>query len=141
RAPGYESSSRAVVGGDRPVNQGERQRELVLRRRTALMDDRVERYRRMPEIRAIEDRIQRLFLEGHVDGTTHTCQGQEAVAVGLAAALRPTDVVACTYRGHGHALALGLDPESIMAEILGRVTGCTGGLGGSMHLSNRDVGL
>jgi TPP-dependent pyruvate/acetoin dehydrogenase alpha subunit len=88
-----------------------------------------------------EDTIQRLFLEGHVDGTTHTCQGQEAVSLGVAVAIRPTDVVACTYRGHGHALALGLDPESIMAEILGRSEGCTGGLGGSMHLSNRDIGL
>lgn len=116
-------------------------RDVVLDRRSALRGDRLERYRRMLEIRAFEDCIQRLFLEGHVDGTTHTCQGQEAVSVGIAAALRVTDTVACTYRGHGHALALGLDPESIMAEILGRVTGCTRGLGGSMHLSNRDVGL
>jgi TPP-dependent pyruvate/acetoin dehydrogenase alpha subunit len=120
---------------------GDGLRELVLQRRTTLIDDRQERYRRMLEIRAFEDCIQRLFLEGHVDGTTHTCQGQEAVAVGIAAAVRPTDSVACTYRGHGHALALGLDPESAMAEILGRTAGCTGGLGGSMHMSNRDIGL
>ncbi len=116
-------------------------RDVVLQRRKALSGDRLERYRRMLEIRALEDCIQRLFLEGHVDGTTHTCQGQEAVAVGVAAAVRPTDTVACTYRGHGVALALGLDPESIMAEILGRTRGCTGGLGGSMHLGNRDIGL
>ena len=119
----------------------DRIRDLVLERRSKLVEDRVERYRRMVEIRLFEDTIQRLFLEGHVDGTTHTCQGQEAVSVGIAAALRPTDTVACTYRGHGHALALGLDAESIMAEILGRSEGCTGGLGGSMHLSNRDIGL
>jgi pyruvate dehydrogenase E1 component alpha subunit len=123
------------------VTRAQQIKDVVLRRRTALADDRVERYRRMLEIRVFEDTIQRLFLEGHVDGTTHTCQGQEAVAVGIAVALRPTDTVACTYRGHGHALALGLDPESIMAEILGRTDGCTRGLGGSMHLSNRDVGL
>lgn len=123
------------------MNDADNLRELVLERRSALIKDRVERYRRMVEIRVLEDTIQRLFLEGHVDGTTHTCQGQEAVAVGIAAAVRPTDTVACTYRGHGHALALGLDPESILAEILGRTRGCTGGLGGSMHLSNRDVGL
>lgn len=119
----------------------DRLRELVLQRRKTLIEDRLERYRRMLEIRAFEDCIQRLFLDGHVDGTTHTCQGQEAVAVGIAAAVRPTDWVACTYRGHGHALALGLDPVSAMAEILGRTAGCTGGLGGSMHMSNRDIGL
>jgi pyruvate dehydrogenase E1 component alpha subunit len=123
------------------VTRAQQIKDVVLQRRAALVDDRIERYRRMVEIRLFEDTIQRLFLEGHVDGTTHTCQGQEAVAVGIAVALRPTDTVACTYRGHGHALALGLDPESVMAEILGRTEGCTGGLGGSMHLSNRDVGL
>jgi acetoin:2,6-dichlorophenolindophenol oxidoreductase subunit alpha len=116
-------------------------RDMVLKRRSALYSGQLDRLRRMLEIRAFEDRIQALFLEGHVDGTTHTCQGQEAVAVGIASALRPTDTVACTYRGHGHALALGLDPERVMAEILGRKAGCTGGLGGSMHLSSRDIGL
>jgi acetoin:2,6-dichlorophenolindophenol oxidoreductase subunit alpha len=123
------------------VTAVDQHRDMVLGRRSALTDNRVERYRRMVEIRLFEDAIQRLFLEGHVDGTTHTCQGQEAVSVGIAVALRPTDTVACTYRGHGHALALGLDPQSVMAEILGRTEGCTGGVGGSMHLSNRDVGL
>jgi acetoin:2,6-dichlorophenolindophenol oxidoreductase subunit alpha len=115
--------------------------DLVLERRAAVRRDRLERFRRMLEIRAFEDRIQQLFLEGHVDGTTHTCQGQEAVSVGLAAAIRETDTVACTYRGHGHALALGLNPERVMGEILGRTSGCMGGLGGSMHLSSREVGL
>jgi TPP-dependent pyruvate/acetoin dehydrogenase alpha subunit len=129
-----------LVGGDGIVSE-DVLRDDAVRRRAAVIEDRVERYRRMAEIRAFEDCVQRLFLEGNVDGTTHTCQGQEAVAVGIAAAVRPTDVVACTYRGHGHALALGLDPLSAMAEILGRTSGCTGGLGGSMHLSNRDVGL
>jgi pyruvate dehydrogenase E1 component alpha subunit len=130
-----------VEGGVRLVNHTNGLRELMLDRRTAISKDRVERYRRMVEIRVFEDTVQQLFLEGHVDGTTHTCQGQEAVAVGVAAALQPSDTVACTYRGHGVALALGLDAESIMAEILGRTRGCTGGLGGSMHLSNRDIGL
>lgn len=117
--------------------------DLVLERRSAVRRDQLERFRRMLEIRAFEDRVQQLFLEGHVDGTTHTCQGQEAVSVGLAAAVRETDTVACTctYRGHGHALALGLDPERVMGEILGRTSGCMGGLGGSMHLSSREVGL
>lgn len=96
---------------------------------------------RMIEIRAVEDRVVELFFEGKVPGTTHTCQGQEAVSVGIAAVARATDTVACTYRGHGHALALGVPPRSVLGEILGRVDGTMGGVGGSMHLSDPDVGL
>jgi len=112
-----------------------------IERRAALQADRIERYRRMVEIRTFEDRVKELFAEGIVHGTTHTCQGQEAVAVGIAAAARPTDQVTCTYRGHGVALALGLTQESVLAEIMGRVTGSAGGVGGSMHLCEPDVGL
>lgn len=95
----------------------------------------------MIEIRSVEESIQELFDEGAVHGTTHLAQGQEAVAVGISAALPPTDNVTCTYRGHGMALALGLPPERLLAEVLGRVGGTMGGLGGSMHLSDPDVGL
>jgi pyruvate dehydrogenase E1 component alpha subunit len=63
------------------------------------------------------------------------------VCVGIALATRPTDVVACTYRGHGMALALGVTREAVLGEIMGRQIGCMGGLGGSMHLSDPDVGL
>ncbi len=93
------------------------------------------------EIRRFEDRTKELFGEGLIHGTTHTCQGQEAVAVGLAVALRTTDQVCCTYRGHGHALALGMTPREVLGEIAGRTIGCLGGLGGSMHLYSRQVGL
>ena len=112
-----------------------------LERRRTLQEDRVERFRRMVEIRVFEDRVKDLFAEGIVHGTTHTCQGQEAVAVGIAAAARPTDWITCTYRGHGVALALGLTSESVLAEIMGRVSGSVGGVGGSMHLCEPDVGL
>lgn len=112
-----------------------------LERRKALQTDRVEKFRRMVEIRAFEDRVKELFAEGIVHGTTHLCQGQEAVAVGIAAAARPTDYVTCTYRGHGIALALGLTGESVLAEIMGRVAGSVGGVGGSMHLCEPEVGL
>jgi pyruvate dehydrogenase E1 component alpha subunit len=95
----------------------------------------------MCEIRAVEERIQRLYNDGYVRGSTHLCNGQEAVNVGIARALRVTDVVGCTYRGHGMALALGLPPEAVIGEIAGRVIGCAGGLGGSMHLSGVTVGL
>jgi pyruvate dehydrogenase E1 component alpha subunit len=95
----------------------------------------------MVEIRCTEDWVKQLFTDGLVAGSTHTCQGQEAVSVGVATAARPGDTVVCTYRGHGHALALGMAPEPLIAEILGRESGCVGGVGGSMHLSARVVGL
>lgn len=109
-------------------------------RRSALSDP-TEQYRRMFEIRVFEDQIAGLFAEGLVHGTTHTCQGQEALDVALAATLRLDDAVACTYRGHGIALALGMTPEAVLGEIMGRTSGCVGGVGGSMHLSDPDVGL
>lgn len=113
----------------------------AVRRRMALQESRVERYRRMVEIRLIEDRVIELFGEGLIPGTTHTSQGQEAVSVAVAATLRPTDTVVCTYRGHGMALALGVTREAVLGEIFGRRIGCMGGLGGSMHLSDPSVGL
>lgn len=110
-------------------------------RRNTLHGDRIEQLRRMVEIRAVEDRIQGLFNEGHVRGSTHLCVGQEAIPVGIAREARPTDIVAATYRGHGIALALGVTPVSVLGEILGRQIGCAGGLGGSMHLCDMSVGL
>jgi acetoin:2,6-dichlorophenolindophenol oxidoreductase subunit alpha len=110
-------------------------------RRAAVRSSRLERYRRMVEIRLLEEKVLELFGQGLIPGTTHTCQGQEAVCVGIAAATRPSDTIACTYRGHGMALALGVTREAVLGEILGRQIGCTGGLGGSMHLSDPAVGL
>ncbi|WP_420611571.1 thiamine pyrophosphate-dependent dehydrogenase E1 component subunit alpha [Candidatus Spongiisocius sp.] len=112
-----------------------------LDRRLHLKSGRAARYEAMFEIRTFEDRVQAMFFEGLVHGTTHTCQGQEAVSVGIAAAARPTDSVTCTYRGHGHALALGMPPLTVLAEIMGRRIGSVGGLGGSMHLCDTSVGL
>src|SRR5579863_1966152 len=98
-------------------------------------------YRQMLTIRRVEDLIQALFLRGDVYGTTHLYSGQEAVAVGFASALEEDDRVACTYRGHGHALALGLEPEALLAELLGRETGVNGGRAGSMNVIDLDHGL
>ncbi|HXQ47038.1 MAG TPA: thiamine pyrophosphate-dependent dehydrogenase E1 component subunit alpha [Caulobacteraceae bacterium] len=113
----------------------------ALERRQQLAKGPLARLERMLEIRAVEDGVQELFAQGLVHGTTHTAQGQEAVVVAIAAATRPSDAVACTYRGHGLALALGVPIEAVLGEILGRRIGCMGGLGGSMHLSGPDVGL
>jgi pyruvate dehydrogenase E1 component alpha subunit len=111
-----------------------------LARREALQN-RVEQLRRMVEIRGVENRIQKLFAEGHVRGSTHLANGQEAVSVGIARSIDPDDVLTCTYRGHGHALALGVTPAGVIGEICGRTIGCAGGLGGSMHLVEPSVGL
>lgn len=96
---------------------------------------------RMIEIRVVEERVQQLFFQGLIPGTTHTCQGQEAVCVAVASALATTDRVLCTYRGHGWALALGMRPDTVVGEIMGRQLGCVRGLGGSMHLNDRSVGF
>ena len=85
--------------------------------------DLVRWYRKMVEIRLFEEKVQELFMTGQVQGTTHLCQGQEAVSVGAIAAMRPGDVQTNTYRGHGEALALGMDPEVAFAELMGRSTG------------------
>jgi pyruvate dehydrogenase E1 component alpha subunit len=97
----------------------------------------------MLEIRHCEERIQELFLENVIRGTTHLCIGQEAVSVGMAATVDAArgDTVTCTYRGHGHALALGMSLRSLMAEMMGKEAGCCKGKGGSMHLTDMQIGL
>jgi len=109
--------------------------------RRGQLNTEIGRLERMLEIRAVEESIQTLYNDGHVRGSTHLANGQEAVSVGIASVLRPTDVVTCTYRGHAAALALGVTPEGVLGEICGRDIGCSGGIGGSMHLMDASVGL
>jgi pyruvate dehydrogenase E1 component alpha subunit len=97
-------------------------------------------YRMMVESRAFERRVQDLFLEGIVKGTTHLAMGQEAVGAGFAAALEPRDLVYCTYRGHVHTLLRGAPMSALMAELMGKATGICGGKGGSMHLTSVEHG-
>jgi pyruvate dehydrogenase E1 component alpha subunit len=115
--------------------------DTATERRAVLKKSRVEQLARMLEIRRVEENVQTLYNDGHVRGSTHLANGQEAVSVGIAVAARPTDVVTCTYRGHGTALALGVTPEGVLGEICGRSIGCVGGVGGSMHLGDMSVGL
>src|SRR4051794_19574490 len=98
-------------------------------------------YRQMLLIRGFEDLVQTLFLKGEVYGTTHLYSGQEAVATGVASLLGARDRVAATYRGHGHALALGVDPQALLDEMLGRATGVCGGRAGSMNVIDLAHGL
>ena len=110
---------------------------------TAGTDRRVHWYRQMVEIRLFEEKVQELFMGGLIQGTTHLCQGQEAVSVGSIAAMKKGDVQTNTYRGHGEALALGMAAEVAFAELMGRSAGCSKGVGGSMHLidaSNGNIG-
>jgi TPP-dependent pyruvate/acetoin dehydrogenase alpha subunit len=93
-------------------------------------------YRRMLLIRGFEDLVQSLFLAGEVYGTTHLYSGQEAIATGVASVLEDRDRVAATYRGHGHALALGVDPQALLDEMLGRASGVNGGRAGSMNITS-----
>lgn len=97
--------------------------------------------RRMLEIRIAEEEIQKLFLQNLISGTTHLCIGQEACSAGVAWALQPGDTVTCTYRGHGHALALGMSLKALMAEMMGKQSGCCSGKGGSMHMTDAEIGL
>jgi pyruvate dehydrogenase E1 component alpha subunit len=90
--------------------------------------------REMLRIRRFEERCAELYGAEQIRGFLHLCIGQEAVAVGVMQALEPDDAVVSTYREHGHALARGVPAEAVMAEMFGRVEGCSRGRGGSMHL-------
>lgn len=98
-------------------------------------------YERMVLIREFEETVKFLFLEGAMPGTIHQCQGQEATAVGVCAALQKDDWVTSTFRGHGHALAKGLTVQEMMDELFGAETGCCKGRGGSMHMGNMEKGM
>ena len=98
-------------------------------------------YRRMQTIRLCEERLAKSHRQGLVHGACHTYVGQEAIASGVCAHLSRSDVVFSTHRGHGHALAKGLPPVELFAELYGRATGCSRGRGGSMHLFAPEIGL
>ena len=98
-------------------------------------------YRQMLNIRRTEEALARLHQQGLVHGACHTYVGEEAIATGVCAHLRPDDTIFSTHRGHGHALAKGVTPHQLMAELLGRETGCAHGRGGSMHLFQPEIGL
>jgi TPP-dependent pyruvate/acetoin dehydrogenase alpha subunit len=95
----------------------------------------------MVRIRLFEKKVNELFLKGLVPGTIHLYAGEEAVAVGVCSALERTDIIVGTHRPHGHALAKGVAPNKIMAEILGKAGGCCRGKGGSMHVGDISKGM
>ncbi|MCC7354387.1 MAG: thiamine pyrophosphate-dependent dehydrogenase E1 component subunit alpha [Anaerolineae bacterium] len=98
-------------------------------------------YRQMLIIRRTEEQLIRAYQAGKIHGACHTYVGEEAVATGVCAHLRPDDVVFSTHRGHGHALAKGVTPREVIAELFGKATGVSGGIGGSMHLFKPEIGM
>jgi 2-oxoisovalerate dehydrogenase E1 component len=98
-------------------------------------------YRTMQLIRTAEEQLARCYARGLIHGACHTYVGQEAIAAGVCLHLRKEDTVFSTHRGHGHALAKGVSPLELFAELFGRATGCSRGRGGSMHLFAPEIGL
>ena len=98
-------------------------------------------YRTMQLIRAFEEAAGRAFHDGRIRGPVHQYVGQEAIATGVCANLRPSDYIASYHRGHGHAIAKGADINRMMRELLGREGGTCGGKGGSMHIADFSVGM
>jgi pyruvate dehydrogenase E1 component alpha subunit len=101
---------------------------------SAAPQERIERLREMLRIRRFEERCVELYSATKIRGFLHLSIGEEAIPVGVMSALDPHDAVVATYREHGHALARGVPARSIMAEMFGKVEGCSHGRGGSMHL-------
>jgi pyruvate dehydrogenase E1 component alpha subunit len=108
---------------------------------TLSRDQLIEMYRTMWGMRAFEMKVVELYKGNMIRGSTHVYLGQEAVATGVCAALRPDDLITSTHRGHGHCLAKGGQPKPMMAELLGRYAGYCRGKGGSMHIADLDLGI
>jgi acetoin:2,6-dichlorophenolindophenol oxidoreductase subunit alpha len=127
------------------IKPGTRQNRRLLRRKGDSpglpADTRLLWYRQMSLIRAFEREIISLNKAGLIPGTAHLYIGMEAIAVGTCAAMKAGDLLTSTHRGHGHALARGLDPGRMMAEVLGRADGYCRGKGGSMHISDITRGM
>lgn len=114
----------------------------MTQRGVALSEEQLLRmYRKMWEIRLFEQEVVRLYKEGLISGATHVYIGEEAVAVGVCAALLPDDYITSGHRGHGHCIAKGGELRPMMAELLARKTGYCHGKGGSMHIADLELGI
>jgi pyruvate dehydrogenase E1 component alpha subunit len=101
----------------------------------------LEMHYKMVLLRRFEEKSAEEYTRGKIGGFMHLYIGQEAVGVGSIAALRPDDKILSSYREHGHAIAKGMDPRTVMAELFGKITGCSKGKGGSMHMWSNELGL
>jgi pyruvate dehydrogenase E1 component alpha subunit len=123
--PSDPKSTPAPAGGPVTVPSGE-------------LDHLASLYRQMFVIRRVEEECARAYAQGKIGGFLHLYIGQEAVGVGALAALEKDDYVVTTYRDHGIAIAKGMAPKTLLAELWGKSTGCSKGLGGSMHLFDKE---
>ena len=101
----------------------------------------IDMYRVMVRIRTFEQRVKKEFAAGHIGGSVHLYAGEEAIATGACANLRPDDYIVSTHRGHGHVIAKGGKTNLMMAELYGKKTGYCKGKGGSMHIADVDIGM
>jgi pyruvate dehydrogenase E1 component alpha subunit len=145
-ASAEEHGSTAVVVDspqvDRKARSSERDaaKELQKDRLAGLNNETlIDLYRQMILIRRFEEKSAEVYSAGKIGGFCHLYIGQEAVAVGALSAIRKDDYVLTSYREHGHALAKGMSPGSVMAELYGKATGCSKGKGGSMHMFDKNV--
>lgn len=113
----------------------------VREKRQSLTSERLRDFlREMLVIRRFEEKVEERFRAGELPGFLHVAIGQEAIAVGVCRALDERDVIASTHRAHAHTIAKGTHPNAVMAELYGKVEGCSGGYGGSMHLYDVENG-
>src|SRR5437588_787246 len=101
----------------------------------------LEMHYKMALMRRFEEKSAEEYTRGKIGGFMHLYIGQEAVGVGCITTLRPSDKILCSYREHGHALAKGMEPGAVMAELFGKITGCSKGKGGSMHMWSNELGV
>jgi pyruvate dehydrogenase E1 component alpha subunit len=99
----------------------------------------LEMHYQMALIRRFEEKSAEEYTRGKIGGFMHLYIGEEAVGVGCQSVLRPDDKILCSYREHGHALARGMEPGAVMAELFGKITGCSKGKGGSMHMWSNEL--
>ena len=147
RATAEEQNSVAVIEADAPeqanasadrdaVKKGQKQHLADYDRKTL-----IELLRQMLLIRRFEEKSAEAYSMGKIGGFCHLYIGQEAVAVGAISAIRKDDYVLTSYRDHGQAIAKGMSPDAVMAELFGKAGGCSQGKGGSMHLFDKDIGF
>ena len=140
-----EKSSTSVLDASEPDQKtlGRERDEAKERQKSRLAamdrDTLLNIYHQMVLIRRFEEKSAEVYVAGKIGGFCHLYIGQEAVAVGALSALRNDDYVITSYREHGHAIAKGMSPESVMAELYGKATGCSKGKGGSMHMFDKEV--
>lgn len=129
-----ESSDTSAAGRSQQVKESLKSRVAGVDRETL-----INIYHQMLLVRRFEEKAAEIYSAGKIGGFCHLYIGQEAVAIGSISAIRKDDYVLTSYREHAHAIAKGMTPESVMAELYGKATGCSKGKGGSMHMFDKEV--